>query len=139
MIVLVNGETTGGGELIAAALQDHKRAVVAGQRTRGKGSIQTPTRVPLLADGGRIDGDLHLKLTNGAFLRPSGKGLTRYADSKPTDDWGVSPDPNLEFRVSNELSGRLKDWWNQQSMRPGTSNRRYRWTIRSKIRSARRP
>ena len=41
VVVLVNGETSGGGELIAAALQDHGRAAVAGQRTVGKASIQT--------------------------------------------------------------------------------------------------
>ena len=41
IIVLVNGQTSGGAELIAAALQDRGRALVAGQRTLGKGSVQT--------------------------------------------------------------------------------------------------
>jgi carboxyl-terminal processing protease len=123
VIVLVNGETTGGGELIAAALQDHKRAAVAGQRTRGKGSIQSPTYVPLSGEGGRPDGQLQLKLTNGTFLRPSGKSLVRFADSKPSDDWGVRPDAGLELRASADLSRQLKEWWHAQSMRPGTSNK----------------
>ncbi len=123
IVVLVNAETSGGGELIAAALQDHKRAVIAGQRTRGKGSIQTPTHVALFADGGRLDGELELKLTNGTFVRPSGKGLSRFANSKASDDWGVRPDDGLEFRVSADLSRQLKEWWYQQSVRPGTSNK----------------
>jgi carboxyl-terminal processing protease len=123
IVVLVNGETSGGGELIAAAIQDHKRGVVAGQRTRGKGSIQQPFDVALYASDGRIDGELKMRLTNGTFLRANGKGLSRFADSKPTDDWGVRPDENLEFRVSADMGRQLKEWWNQQSVRPGSSSK----------------
>jgi carboxyl-terminal processing protease len=124
VVVLVNGETTGGGELIAAALQDHKRAAVAGQRTRGKGSIQSPLELALLRDGGAaVDGILELKLTSGTFVRPSGKALNRFADSKPSDDWGVRPDPKLEFRVSADFGRRLKDWWQEQALRPGSSDK----------------
>jgi C-terminal processing protease CtpA/Prc len=123
VVVLVNGETTGGGELIAAALQDHKRAAVAGQRTRGKGSIQSPVpRVALLREGGGFDGILDLRLTTGTFVRPNGKDLNRFADSKPSDDWGVRPDPELEFRASPGLSRRLKEWWQEQALRPGGSS-----------------
>ncbi len=122
MVVLVNAETTGGGELIAAALQDHKRAAVAGQRTRGKGSIQMPAPMNLATEAGHVE-SIELKLTTGTFLRPSGKGLNRFADSKPTDDWGVRPDPKLETRVSPELSLRLREWWNEQAVRPGSSTK----------------
>jgi carboxyl-terminal processing protease len=114
IVVLVNGETSGGAELIAAALQDHKRAVVAGQRTLGKGSIQTMVGLPAPNAG--------LKLTSGTFVRPSGKNLHRGPDSKPGDDWGVRPDPKAECRVSPELSRQLKEWWLQQTLRPGPSN-----------------
>jgi carboxyl-terminal processing protease len=123
VLVLVNGETSGGGELIAAALQDHKRAVVGGQRTRGKGSIQSPANLPLLREGGALDGTIELKLTSGTFFRPSGKGLNRFADSKPTDDWGVRPDAGLEFRVTAEFGRQLGDWWRQQALRPGSSDK----------------
>ena len=124
VVVLVNGETTGGGELIAAALQDHKRAAVAGQRTRGKGSIQSSVpRLAVVREGGGFDGLLELKLTTGTFVRPNGKGLNRFADSKPSDDWGVRPDPELEFRVSPDLGRRLKEWWQQQALRPGSSSK----------------
>ncbi len=123
VLALVNGETSGGGELIAAALQDHKRGAVAGQRTRGKGSIQSPATLPLLREGGALEGTIELKLTSGTFLRPSGKGLNRFADSKPSDDWGVRPDTGLEFRVSADLSRQLADWWRQQALRPGSSDK----------------
>src|SRR5262249_15180218 len=89
VVVLVNGETSGGAELIAAALQDNKRAVVAGQRTVGKGSIQMLLDLPL-------EKNWDVKLTTGTFLRPSGKNINRFADSKPGDDWGVRPEANLE-------------------------------------------
>jgi carboxyl-terminal processing protease len=112
LAALVNGETSGGAELIAAALQDHKRAIVVGQRTLGKASVQTPLDVP--AEGG-----LKMKLTSGTFFRPSGKNLHRFPDSKASDDWGVKP--NVEFRVSPDLSRQLKAWWLAQTLRPGPS------------------
>lgn len=111
VVVLVNGETSGGAELIAAALQDHGRAVVVGQRTRGKASIQTQEPLPLPDTG--------LKLTSGSFLRPSGKALHRFHDSKPGDDWGVRPAPEDETPVSADLGRQLRDWWLQLSLRPG--------------------
>jgi len=114
LVVLVNGETSGGAELIAAALQDHKRALVVGQRTFGKGSIQTQKPLPAANAG--------LKVTSGNFLRPSGKALHRFPDSKPEDDWGVRPQAEHETPVSKDLSLQLRDWWLQLSLRPGGSD-----------------
>lgn len=114
LLVLVNAETSGGAELIAAALQDNGRATVAGQRTRGKASVQTTTGLP-------VPGAHGLKLTSGTFFRPSGKNLHRFSDSKPGDDWGVRPDPGLEFRVSPDLDRQLKSWWGELTIRPGPS------------------
>jgi carboxyl-terminal processing protease len=96
LLVLVNGETSGGAELIAAAVQDNKRGPVAGRRTLGKASVQTPLELPL--DNTRI------KLTTGTFMRPSGKNLHRFPDSKPSDDWGVRPESQLEFPITPELN-----------------------------------
>jgi C-terminal processing protease CtpA/Prc len=116
IVVLVNGETSGGAELIAAALEDHRRAVVAGQRTLGKGSVQTPLHLGV--------GPVALKLTSGTFTRPSGKNLHRFPDSTPGDDWGVCPEARLELRVSAELGRTLKQWWLWQTLRPGESMER---------------
>jgi carboxyl-terminal processing protease len=112
VIVLVNGETSGGAELMAAALQDNRRAKVAGQRTVGKGSIQTMVGLSV-ADAG-------LKLTTGTFVRASGKNLHRWPESGPRDDWGVRPD--IDQRTSPELAKQLKEWWLLQTLRPGPSN-----------------
>jgi C-terminal peptidase prc len=116
MMVLVNGETSGGGELIAAALQDHARCPTAGQRTRGKASVQTMRALP--AHGASI------MMTTAIFLRPSGKNLNRFPDSKPGDDWGVRPDEGLEFRISAGLDRQLCQWWTAQTLRPGGSRER---------------
>jgi carboxyl-terminal processing protease len=113
MIVLVNGDTSGGGELLAAAIQDHKRAPLAGQRTRGKASIQIMLALP--ARGA------YWKLTSAIFLRPSGKNLNRFPDSKPGDDWGVRPNDGLEFRVSAAMNQQVREWWLAQTLRPGSS------------------
>lgn len=114
LIVLVNGETSGGAELIAAAIQDTKRGLVAGQRTLGKASVQTPIDLPVP--------NMKFKLTTGTFFRPSGKNLNRFADSKPADDWGVRPNANLESRISPELSKQIREWWLLQTLRPGHVN-----------------
>jgi carboxyl-terminal processing protease len=113
LVVLVNGETTGSAEMIAAALQDNKRAVIAGQRSRGKGSVQHSITLPV--------NNLQLWVTSGLFIRPNGKPMHRFAHSKPEDDWGVRPDPRLEFILSPELTDRLRDWYALQALRPGTS------------------
>jgi C-terminal processing protease CtpA/Prc len=114
LVVLVNAETKGGAELIAAALQDHKRGVVVGQRTCGKGSVQVPL-------GLGIEGVV-LKLTKGAFVRPSGKNLHRFPDSSSADDWGVRPDEDC--RLSPELGKRLHQWHRLYALRPVTSSER---------------
>ena len=107
IVVLINGETSGGGELIAAALQDYGRAVIAGQRTVGKGSVQELVHIPL-----------SFRLTTRTFLRPSGKNLQRFPDSKPSDDWGIRPDAGRELPLTAEAGRQLKDWWTLQSLRP---------------------
>lgn len=115
MVVLVNSDTKGVGELIAAALQDRGRARVVGQRTFGKASVQTPLFLGLPEMG--------MNLTTGTFERPNGKALHRHPDSKPGDDWGVRPDEGLEFRVSPELNRLLRQEWLEVTLRPGVSRR----------------
>jgi carboxyl-terminal processing protease len=114
MVVLINDDSTGGAEMIAAALQDHCRAVLVGQRTHGKGNVQKLRGL----------GSVGLKVTAGVLLRPNGKTLHRFPDSKVSDSWGVLPDAGHEFRVSKEVRRTLRTWWEQQTLRPGSSSRR---------------
>ncbi len=114
MVVLVNGDTLGGAELVASALQDHGRATVVGQRTRGKASVQSSIYLPVPGAG--------MKLTSGTFIRPNGKNLHRFPDSKSSDDWGVQPD--TEFRISADLERKLARSWLEYSLRPAESMER---------------
>ncbi len=94
MVVLVNRYSASASEIVAAALQDHKRAVVAGERSYGKGSVQNI--IPMER------GESALKLTTASYWRPSGKNIHRFPDSKESDEWGVSPDPGLEVKLGLE-------------------------------------
>jgi carboxyl-terminal processing protease len=66
MVVLVNGSSASAAEIVAGALKDHKRALVVGQRTFGKGSVQTV--IPLAEDVG-------LKLTIARYYTPNGTSI----------------------------------------------------------------
>jgi carboxyl-terminal processing protease len=78
MIVLVNGSSASAAEIVAGALKDHKRALVAGSRTFGKGSVQTV--IPLADDVG-------LKLTIARYYTPNGISIQAK---------GIEPDLALE-------------------------------------------
>ncbi len=122
IVVLVNAESSGGAELIAAVLQDNHRARIMGQRTRGKASVQEVLKLSndsTLLLSYRIEGQL--KISHGLLVRPSGKNLNRFPDSRPRDDWGVQPEPDLEFHTSPELAKQLHTWWTWQDLRPGAS------------------
>lgn len=112
VVVLINGETSGGGELIAAALQDYGRATIAGQRTVGKATIQKEME----PDG------IPFRLTQGTFHRPGGKNLQRFPDNKFSDDWGVSPDAGCELPLTAAAAQRLKDSTILWTLRPAKAN-----------------
>jgi carboxyl-terminal processing protease len=94
IVVLVDRLSASASEIVAAALQDTGRAVVAGQRSWGKGSVQNV----LTLEGGRSA----IRLTVGSYHRPSGKDIHKWQDAKETDDWGVRPDPGLEVLLTNK-------------------------------------
>src|SRR5262249_52470957 len=88
-------------EIVAAALQDHGRAVVIGERSYGKGSVQNV----ILLEGETSA----LKLTTASYWRPSGKNIHRFPDKKDfeaakidPDEWGVRPDKGFEVKRTDE-------------------------------------
>jgi carboxyl-terminal processing protease len=100
LVLLVNQNSASASEIVAAALQDHKRAKIIGQRTFGKGSVQN---ILDLEGGNSV-----LKLTVASYYRPCGENIHRFRDSKPTDKWGVSPDAGLEVKLTPQAYRR---WW----------------------------
>ncbi len=78
LVVLVNGGSASASEIVAGALQDHNRAIIMGQKTFGKGSVQTI----LPMDNGSA-----LKLTTAKYYTPSGVSIQAT---------GISPDITLE-------------------------------------------
>ncbi|QDT65007.1 S41 family peptidase [Calycomorphotria hydatis] len=94
MVILVNRFSASASEIVSACLQDHDRAVIIGERTWGKGSVQT------VIDLGQ--GNSALKLTTAGYYRPSGKNIHRYPDTKEDEEWGVMPNEGYEVRFTDQ-------------------------------------
>jgi carboxyl-terminal processing protease len=92
--VIVNRYSASASEILAAALQDHNRAVVIGERTYGKGSVQNIIEMENRTSA--------LKLTTASYWRPNGKNIHRFPESKETDDWGVKPTEGFEVKLTDE-------------------------------------
>ncbi len=93
MVVLINGRSASASEIVAAALQDHERAVVIGTGSFGKGTVQTITRLPNNGE---------MTLTWSRFVAPSGYSL---------HDLGVSPSvctSGLDSGVSGLVGSALR-------------------------------
>ena len=86
MVVLVNQYSASASEIMSGAMKDHHRALIVGERTFGKGSVQM-----LFPLAGR---SAYLKLTTHHYYLPSGKCIHREENST---DWGVNPDVTVEM------------------------------------------
>ena len=95
LIVLINYGSASASEIVAGALKDHKRAILLGENSYGKGSVQS--LIPLKNDGA-------IRLTVAKYYLPSGKSISEV---------GVSPDieideENDDFRIKTETDNQLE-------------------------------
>jgi carboxyl-terminal processing protease len=91
MVVLVNGGSASASEIVAGALQDHKRALILGTRTFGKGSVQTI--LPL-------NNTSAIKLTTARYYTPSGRSIQAK---------GIDPDIIIEESAQGNSVKRLRE------------------------------
>jgi len=89
MIVLINGGSASASEIVAGALQDHRRATLVGTRSFGKGSVQTI--IPLGSGNGA------LRLTTARYFTPSGRSIQAK---------GISPDIEVLQDVPDEIKAK---------------------------------
>ncbi len=99
MVVLVDRYSASASEIVAACLKDSKRAVVVGERTWGKGTVQNV--IPLER------GTSALKLTTASYWRPNGKNIHRRRKATEEEDWGVRPTAGLEVKLDDEQMRKL--------------------------------
>lgn len=102
VVILANRYTASAAEILAAALQDHHRAIVVGQRTWGKGTVQNV--IPM--EGGKSA----LKLTTATYWRPSNRNIHRGRKAKDEDEWGVQPDESYAVELDDELATKVFRW-----------------------------
>ncbi|WP_417586494.1 S41 family peptidase [Pararhodobacter oceanensis] len=106
MVVLINGGSASASEIVAGALQDHNRAVIVGERSFGKGSVQL--LIPLRGNGA-------MRLTTALYYTPSGRSIQALGvapdivvHAPRRDDEAAAPEENARpLRTESSLRGSL--------------------------------
>jgi carboxyl-terminal processing protease len=104
VVVLINGGSASASEIVAGALQDHKRATIIGTRSFGKGSVQTI--IPLGSQGA-------LRLTTARYYTPSGRSIQAR---------GIDPDTVIEQELPPDLQGKDTSTRGEASLRGHLQN-----------------
>ena len=92
LVVVVNQVTASAAEIVAGALGDHHRAIVIGERTLGKGSVQNIIELE--------DHESAIKLTTAYYYLPDGELIHRTAAAEKSGKWGV--EPLIEIRLTSD-------------------------------------
>ncbi len=107
LVVLINSGSASASEIVAGALQDHKRAVIVGTKSFGKGSVQTV--LPMGKEAG-------IRLTTARYYTPSGRSIQAL---------GVTPDVFIEFkREEKDKKENKRRSWSEADLEGALSNDR---------------
>jgi carboxyl-terminal processing protease len=117
MVVLVNSGSASASEIVAGALQDHKRAVVMGQQSFGKGSVQTI--LPL-------GNNTAIKLTTARYYTPNGRSIQArgIVPDIPLDDGGGEKTASLKLREA-DLTKHLTESASSPQQQPAPPTEKY--------------
>jgi carboxyl-terminal processing protease len=111
MAVLINGGSASASEIVSACLQDYNRAVIVGERSYGKGSVQQV--MPFNMTKGQM------KLTTARYFPPSDKNIDKYSTGgKPEDEWGVKPDKGYEVKLPKEELRDFAEYFRERELIP---------------------
>lgn len=105
--ILIDENSASASEIVAACLQDNRRAMIAGTRSYGKGTVQEI--MPL--EYGRSA----LRLTVARYFRPNNKNIHRVVDASEDDEWGVTPDDGFVIPMDQESIMKLALRWREAS------------------------
>ena len=95
MIVLVNRNSASASEILSGCLQDYDRAIIVGEQTWGKGTVQSMINMQHKKSA--------LKLTVASFWRPSDRNIDRNApEAKETKVWGIQPNEGFAIEMTEE-------------------------------------
>lgn len=107
LVILINEGSASGAEIVAGALQDHKRAVIVGTKSFGKGSVQTV--IP-------IDADSAIKLTTALYYTPSGRSIQAS---------GIRPDilvKDIKVPASNKTEDQVPEYVKEADLKGHLAN-----------------
>ncbi|MCD0459323.1 S41 family peptidase [Roseiconus lacunae] len=105
--VLINGNSASASEIVAASLKDNGRAIIAGTRSYGKGTVQEIKPLQY--------GRSALRLTVAKYYRPNNRNIHRDADAGEDDDWGVRPTKGFDVPMTPSQLRTLAVRWDQAS------------------------
>ncbi|MDX1961646.1 MAG: S41 family peptidase [Pirellulales bacterium] len=119
LAILINHRSASASEIVAAALQDHQRAIIIGERSYGKGTTQHV--IPLSP---RANGETPmLRLTVAYYHSPLHRNIHRFPNAQDNTEWGVQPNPGCERPLTAE---QWRTWQNWRS-------RHERWALGGEV------
>ncbi len=120
MAIIVNHYSASASEIVAACLQDHHRAVIVGERSWGKGSVQNVIELE--------NGTSALKLTTASYHRPSGKNIHRFPGDERKRSLGRDARHRLRSEVHAPRNARIHG-----NVSPGSRHPQQGWPANQRI------